>query len=180
MRPMLLGGLRADEHECAFDVLRFEDVEDLWRPLGIGAVVEGERNLVGMVAVLLDGIGVRIDIHVLVDDELLARVGLVGVDSTVRLPGWGRPVMRRMSPSPSVSTSWPGCTVPSACSDAGIAGMVPDIPQRTVFFAETPQSEGLQAELAGGAQLIEDGDARRGTTLRGADCCLRRCTQSAD
>ena len=37
--------------------------------------------------------------------------------------------------------------------------MVPDVPQRAVFFAETPQGEGLQAELARGAHLIEDGDA---------------------
>ena len=79
--------LGADGHEGAFDVLGFENVENLRRPLGIGTVVEGERDLVGMVAVLLHGVSARIDVHVLVDDELLARVGLVGVDFHGALAG---------------------------------------------------------------------------------------------
>ena len=52
----------------------FEDVEDFRSPLGIGAVVEREGDFIGMVAVVLNGVGVRIHIHVLVDDELFARV----------------------------------------------------------------------------------------------------------
>ena len=76
----ILQGLIADHHERAFDVLLLEDVEDSGRPFGIGAVVKRERDFVGMVAVVLHRVGVRIHIHVLVDDELLARVGLVGVD----------------------------------------------------------------------------------------------------
>ena len=43
----ILRGLGADEHEGALDVLLLEDVEDLRRPLGVGAVVEGERDSLG-------------------------------------------------------------------------------------------------------------------------------------
>ena len=87
---MFCSGLIADHHEGAVDVLLLEDVEDPGRPFGIGAVVKGERDLVGVVAVVLDGVGVRIDIHVLIDDELLARVGLVGVDLHGALAGLGQ------------------------------------------------------------------------------------------
>ena len=73
-------GLSADEHEGAFDVFLLEDVQNLWGPLGVGSVVEGERNFVGVVSVLLDGVGAGIGVHVFIDDELLARVGLVGID----------------------------------------------------------------------------------------------------
>jgi hypothetical protein len=76
----ILSGLGADEHEGSLDVLLFQDVENLRRPLGIGAVVEGDGDLIGMVAVVLDRVGAGIDVHVLIDDELLARIGLVGVD----------------------------------------------------------------------------------------------------
>src|ERR1039458_10142725 len=57
-----------------------EDVEYLRGPFGIWTIVKGERDFIGMVAVLLDGVGMRIDIHVLVVDEFLARVGLVGIN----------------------------------------------------------------------------------------------------
>ena len=69
-----------------------------------------------------------------------------------------------MSPSPSVSTSWPGCTVPSACKRVGVAGLVPDVPQRTVFLAQTPEREGLQAERARGAHLVEQVTPSRNQT----------------
>ena len=49
----VLRGLVADHQEGALDALLLQDVEDLRRPLGIGSVVEGERDFVGMVAVLL-------------------------------------------------------------------------------------------------------------------------------
>ena len=98
--------LVADQHERALDALVAENIENLRRPLGIGSVVEGERDLVGVIAVLLDGVSARINVHVLVGDELLARRSGSSVStSMVRLPGWGCPVTRIMSPSPSLSTS---------------------------------------------------------------------------
>ena len=38
------------------------------------------------------------------------------------------------------------------------SGAVPDLPEGVVFRAETPEGEGLDAEGAGGAHLVEDGD----------------------
>ena len=76
----VLLGLFTDEHEGSFDAFVAENIENLWRPLGVGAVVEGERYLLGVIAVLLDGVGAGINVHVLIGDELLARVGFVGVD----------------------------------------------------------------------------------------------------
>ena len=78
--------------------------------------------------------------------------------STVRLPGCGRPVMRRMSPSPSSVHIVTGLNGAQSLQGRGIAGVVPDVPQRGVFFAKTPKGESLQTELARSAQLIEDGD----------------------
>ncbi len=152
-------GLLADHEEGAVDVVLLEDVEDLRRPVGIGAVVEGERDLFGVVAVLRDGVGERVGVHRLVDDERFCE-GMVLSSSivTVRWPFCGRPVTRRMSPSPSVSTSYPGAMSARALTGSSLSGCVPDVPDGVVFGAETPESEGLEAEGAGGAHLVEHGD----------------------
>jgi hypothetical protein len=86
----VLRGLGADQHEGCLDVLVAQNIENLGRPLGIGSVVEGERDFVGVVAVLLDGVGARINVHVLIDDELLARIELVGFDLDGALAGLGK------------------------------------------------------------------------------------------
>ena len=141
-------GLGADQEEGAFDVFLLQDVENLRRPLGIGAVVEGERKLIGMVAVLLDGVGARIHIHVLVDDELLARVGLVGIHFYGALAG-----LRQAGDAQNVAVAL-GVHVVAGLHGAQrlqrirIAGLVPDVPERAVFLAQAPQGKGLQAELA--------------------------------
>ena len=70
----ILRGLCADQHEGSLGVLVAQNIQYLGRPFGVGSVVEGERDFVGVVAVLLDGVGARVDIHVLIDDELLARI----------------------------------------------------------------------------------------------------------
>ncbi len=75
----VLLGLGADHHEGSLDVFLLEDVENFRRPLGIGPVVKGDGNLVGMVAVVFDRVRVRKYIHVLVDDEFFARIGLIGI-----------------------------------------------------------------------------------------------------
>ena len=149
--------------------------------LGSGPSSNEMRNFVGVIAVLLDGVGGRIHVHVLVDDEFLARIGLFAIDfqrSACR--SWATRAIRIISPSPSRSMSWPGSTVPRACREVGIAGPVPDIPERGVFFAQPPQGKSLQAQFAGGAHLVEQRLPRRGTTPRGAGCCPHRCIQSAD
>ena len=117
-------GLRADHEEGAFDVFLLEDVEDLRRPLGIGPIVEGEGDLVGMVAVVLDGVGARIDVHVLVDDELLARVGLVGIDGDGALAG-----LRQAGDAEDVAVALSVDVVAGlrpcsrACSESGLLGL---------------------------------------------------------
>ena len=40
----------------------------------------------------------------------------------------------------------------------GAKGRVPDLPEGVVLLAEAPEGVGLDAELAGGAHLVEDGD----------------------
>ena len=82
--------LRADHHEGGFGVFLLEDVEDLWSPFGIGPIVEGERDLIGVVTVILDDVSARVDVHVLIDDELALRIGLVGIDRDGALAGLGQ------------------------------------------------------------------------------------------
>ena len=79
--------LGADHHERPLDVFLLENVENFRGPFGIRTVVEAECDLVGMVAVLLNGVSMRIRIHMLIDDELFAWVGLVGVDHDCALAG---------------------------------------------------------------------------------------------
>ena len=83
-------GLGADEHEGSLGALVAENVEDFRSPLGVGPVVEGERDLIGMVAVLLDGVGAGIDIHVLIDNELFPGVDFITVDFDGALAGLGQ------------------------------------------------------------------------------------------
>ena len=75
---VVLGGL-ADHEEGGLDVQALEDVEDARGPGGIGAVVEGEGDLPGMVAVLGDGVGERVGVHGLFCDHLLRDGDLVVV-----------------------------------------------------------------------------------------------------
>src|ERR1035437_1793202 len=82
--------LRADEHERTLDALVAENIENLGSPLGVRSVVEGEGDLVGAVSVLLNDVGTRIDIHVLIEDELAARVLFVAVHLDSTLAGLGQ------------------------------------------------------------------------------------------
>src|SRR5271166_5041958 len=75
----ILLGFFADEHEGGLGALIAENIENLWGPFGVRAVVEGKRDFVWVIAVLLDGVGVGINFHVLIDDESCAQVGFVSV-----------------------------------------------------------------------------------------------------
>ncbi len=75
--------IRADHEERRLHVLAFENVENLRRPLGIGAVVEGERDLLLRRAELPDhitgrqfGIGFVVYVAELLVDFEGARAGL--------------------------------------------------------------------------------------------------------
>ncbi len=55
--------------KAALHVLALQDVEDLRRPLGVGAVVEADGALSWGGSRSSDRVGVRIHVHVLVDDQ---------------------------------------------------------------------------------------------------------------
>ena len=138
MRPMCSAAWAPMSHEGAFDVLglRMSRIFGVHSGSGLSSKVEGK--LVGMIAVLLDGVGVRIDIHVLVVDELLARVGLVGVDVDGALAG-----LRKAGDAEDVAVALgvdvvAGLDGGQSLEGIGIAGLVPDVPERTVFLAEAP------------------------------------------
>ena len=61
--------LLADHHESGLHVVLLQHVENLRRPDRVGTVVEGQRKLVRMVAVLLDDVRPRQRLHVLVGDR---------------------------------------------------------------------------------------------------------------
>ena len=95
----------------------------------------------------------------LVDDELLARVGLVGVHRDGALAG-----LRQAGDADDVAFALvvhivAGLHGAQRLQRIGAAGLVPDIPQRAVFLAQPPQRKGLQAQLARGAHLVQHGDA---------------------
>ena len=155
----VLSRLGADEEEGAFDVSLLEDVENFGRPLGVGTVVEGDGNLIGMVAVVLHGVGAGIHVHVLIVDQLLARIGFVLVDGDGALAGLGQAGdAHDVALTLDVDVVARGDVAESLERLRG-GGFVPDAPQGVVFHAQTPQGEGGQAQLAGRAQLVQHGDA---------------------
>ncbi len=82
-----------DHEEGGFDVVLLEDVEDLRGVFWVGAIVEGDGDLLGVITVLGDGVGQRIGVHGLGDDgEVLRRDGIVvvhGEGATTVLRGAG-------------------------------------------------------------------------------------------
>ena len=131
-------GLSADKKERALYVLLLQNVENPGCPLGVGAVIERNGNLVDAVAVVFDGIRPRINIHVLVDDELLSRVFLVGIHGDGALAG-----LRQTGNTHDVAFA---LDVEIVAWLDGVerlqrlrsAGLVPYVPHRIVFPSETP------------------------------------------
>ena len=76
--------LLTDHHECCFYLLGLQDVENLRRPRGVGTIVEAERNLVRMVAVVLDGVRLRIGLHVLIGRGLVLCIHVDGARPRMR------------------------------------------------------------------------------------------------
>ena len=61
-----LVGLDADQEKSCGSVFAFQNVENLWRPLRVGPIVEGDDDLIGTEAVTADSIGFRQRLEVLV------------------------------------------------------------------------------------------------------------------
>ena len=152
-------GLLADDEEGSGDVVLLEDGEDLGRPLGIGAVVEADGDLFGVVAVLRDGVGEGVGVHGLGDD---AEVGLG--DGGVVVHGEGAAAVLGLSgDAQDVAIAFgvdvlAGRDLGEVLDGVGFEGRVPDLPEGVVFGAEAPEGEGLDAEGAGDAHLVEGGD----------------------
>src|SRR6185437_15116854 len=132
-----------------------EDVEDLRSPGGVGAIVEGDRDLFGVVAVLGDGVGQGVLVHRLRDDgEVLRRDGGVVVHRDGAMA-----VLRRLGDAQDVAVAF-GVDVPSGGDVSESFGgidlewVIPDVPDGGVFGAETPEGEGLKSEGAGDAHFV--------------------------
>src|SRR5258708_6603827 len=72
-----------------------------------------------------------------------------------RSPWVGRASMCKISPLPSISTSWPGGTCFNRRGGVALRGRRPTPPQRAVFGAQSPQGESLDAEHLGGTHLVQ-------------------------
>ena len=153
------GGICADDHESALRVFLLQDVKNLRRPLGVGAVIERQCNLIGMVAVLLNRVGARVHIHVLIHNELFARVILVGVHGD-------RALARLWQSGHAQNVSFAlGVHVVSRLHRAErlqrfrSARLVPDVPERAVFLTKSPKCKCLQTQSAGRPHLIQQRDS---------------------
>ncbi len=155
----VLLGFFADHEEGALDVVLLEDVEDLRGPVGIGAVVEGERDLARVIAVLTYGVGERIGGHGLLGDHaVLQGDGFVVVEGDDALAA-----LRLAGDAENVTFAFgvdvvAGLDVAKGGFGVGVERCVPYSPEGVVFLAEAPEGVGLNAEFAGGAHLVENGD----------------------
>jgi len=112
-----------------------------------------------VITVVLDRVGARIHVHVLIHDELLARIFFVGVN--------------RNSPPAWLGQAGDAHDVAFTLNVKIVAGLhgveslerfrrtrfVPYIPKRIVFKTQPPQREGGQPKLACAAQFVEHRDA---------------------
>ena len=155
---IVLGDL-ADHEEGALDAVLVQDVEDARGPDWVGAVVEGDGDLFGLVGVVLDRVGQGVRLHGLARDHLRVHGNLVvvvereGALAVLRLAGDAHDVAGAF-----VVDVVAGGDGGEILAGVGPGGRVPDLPQGVVLGAELPEREGLQAEGAGGAHLVQDGD----------------------
>jgi len=127
-----------DHHERSVDLFLLEDVEDLRSPFGVRTVIEAERDLVGMVAVLQNCVAVRVRIHMLIDDEFFARIGLVGVDYHGAFAG-----LRQAGDTDDFAIALcldivAGLHGIESGERFGVVWLVPNVPQGAVFRSKTP------------------------------------------
>ena len=158
--PMLFFGLLADHEEGALDVVLLQDVENLRRPVRIGSVVEAERDLLRVVAVLRRRCrrADRSPSTPAVIDAVLRRDGVVVVHgddapAVLRLAGDAQDVALALGVDVVA-----GLDLREVLHRVGRAGVVPDLPQGVVFRAEPPEREGLDAQRARGAHLVQNRD----------------------
>ena len=121
-----------------FTLRDFENVEDFRSPLGVGSVVEADGDLVGVIAVVLNVVGVRIHIHVLVDsDAAILCVIFNGAVGRLHFNGAGA-IGGPAGDAENVSVAFrinvvPGHKLLERVGSILAAGLVPHGPQRTIF-----------------------------------------------
>ena len=128
----------ANHEECTLHVAGFKDVEDLWSPLGVGSVVEADGNLVGVIAEVVNVVGVRVHIHVLIDSEA-AILMLIFHGAVGRFHFNGAGAIRwSAGDAENVSVAFginvvPGHKLLQRIGSILAAGLIPHGPQRTIF-----------------------------------------------
>jgi len=81
----VFGHLLADHEEGGLDVVTLQHVEDARRPDRIGPVVEGERDLMRGRAAALDQPTGRIDLIVLVRNQAIGGIDVIGSGARLRI-----------------------------------------------------------------------------------------------
>ena len=163
-------------------MLGLQDVENLRRPFRIGPVVEGQRQLLGHLADAADHIVGRQAAYRF--SSTMSPVSLSSSKS--RAPGCGSASTRRISPSPSKSTSSIGREWCEACGRGRTVGPAQQRQDGGIFRAQPPQRIARRLIGIGGMDLVEGGhrvqkpDVVLGAVAfvdrRNADCWWRRRT----
>src|SRR6516162_5084916 len=149
-------GLRAvtDDEETRMHPLGLQDVEDLWRPVGIGAVVEGKRELIWFGPSPLDHIGCGYLRIVLIVNIARILVDLKGTRAGSRLLGDAQDLALPFEIDVLARPDHP-----QAIRRRRIIRALKDRPDRRVLGTEPPKSITGGSVHVCGMNLIEGGDA---------------------
>src|SRR5580704_17455746 len=135
-----LVSLNADKKKCCGCLLTLEDVKNLRCPLRIGAIIEGERDLVGTVAITRHAVRFRQRLKILVGDLLR-----VGIDRQLASAVSG-PVFDAQDLALALHVhKLSGRYVTQLGGRGGVPRNVPYLPYGSIFAAQPPQSECLDA-----------------------------------
>src|ERR1700722_17799628 len=148
--------IAANDEECCGGVFAFQDVENLRRILGIGAVVEAERQFfAGRSSQLLDAIGERNADITLVHDGVGG-----GIEAKRALA-----LLRGSGNVPDIAIAFENEVVAGGhvgeARARGVVGLggIPNRPERGVFGAHAPKRGAAHPGMLGGTQLVVGGNA---------------------
>src|SRR4051794_1853651 len=108
-----------------------------------------------MITVILDGVGVRVHVHVLVDDELFTWIRLVSVDLNCAFAGLGKTCYAQDVASAFLIDVMSGLQIIERIEGCRVTWLIPDLPHGPIFTAKFPKNEGADAELASGAKFVQ-------------------------
>ncbi len=145
-----LVGLNADEEKCCGSVLMLEHIEDLRRPLRIGAVVKSERDQVATVTVTRHAIRFGQVLKIFVGDHLGVRI-----DGEVASAGGGTILDAQNLPLALHVHVLAGRHAAQFVGGAGIPRNIPYAPQRPVLAAQSPKSKSLDAQRLRGPHVVQ-------------------------